>query len=196
MRRIHWRPSHATVVAYLALFVALATGSAWAAATIGPSDIKDNAVHTRHIKSKAVKTDQIAKSAVTGSRINDKAITGKKVKLDTLTGDNINESTLGQVPDSDRLDGLHSTAFMSDSVYKSESAIGPGTALGDGTFYIDQSCNAGDRLLNGGPANVNGASAMVESFPAPGSTTTWRARIQKNGAADNFSVVILCADQP
>src|SRR5687768_17007982 len=95
------RPSHGTVIAYLALFVALATGSAWAAATIGANDIKDNAIRDRHIKRQAVKTKKIDKSAVTGSRINDNAISGKKVKLDTLTGDNIDETTLGQVPDSD-----------------------------------------------------------------------------------------------
>jgi hypothetical protein len=140
-------------------------------------------------------TDQIAKSAVTGSRINDAAIAGKKVKLDTLPGDNIDETTLGQVPDSDRVDGIHASGFVRSNVYKSESAVQAGTSLGDGTFYIDHACDAGDRLLSGGPANVRFSSDMVESFPSPGSTNSWRARNDKNGFADNFSVVILCADQ-
>jgi hypothetical protein len=196
MKRTNWRPSHATVVAYLALFVALATGSAWAAATIGPGDIKDNAVHTRHIKRKAVEKKQIAKGAVSTNRLADGAVTGQKTGLDTLTGDNIIESSLGQVPDADRVDGFHATSFIQSNVYKSESAIAAGTSLGDGTFYIDQPCGAGDRLLTGGPANVNATSTMVESFPTPGSTNSWRSRINKNGAADNFSTVVLCADQP
>jgi hypothetical protein len=93
-----WRPRHGTVVAYLALFMALATGGAWAAATIGPSDIKDNAIHSRHIKKKAVKTKKIANQAVTTRKLADAAVTGDKVGTDTLTGDNIDESTLGQVP--------------------------------------------------------------------------------------------------
>jgi hypothetical protein len=39
------RPSHATVVAYLALFIALATGSAVAAKKIGSGQLKKNAVN-------------------------------------------------------------------------------------------------------------------------------------------------------
>jgi hypothetical protein len=103
------RPSHSTVVAYLALFVALTTGSAWAAATIGPNDIENNAIRTRHIQNGAVKAQKLANGAVTtgklaqGSvktaRISDRAVTGNKVAVDSLTGDNINESTLFQVPD-------------------------------------------------------------------------------------------------
>jgi hypothetical protein len=186
MRKTTWRPKHATVVAYLALFVALATGSAWAAATIGSSDIKRKAIKTRHL----------AKGAVETRKIGPEAVKGGKVAPDTLTGINIDESTLGQVPDSDRLDGLHATGFLRSSIYKSESNIAAGTALGDGTFYIDHGCSAGDQVISGGPANVNATSEMVESFPTPGSTNSWRARINKNGAADNFSVVVLCADQP
>jgi hypothetical protein len=96
--RRRWRPSHGTVVGYVALFMALATGGAWAAATIGPKDIKDNAIHSRHIKKNAVKTKKIANDAVKTGKLADGAVTGGKVGTDTLTGDNIDESTLGQVP--------------------------------------------------------------------------------------------------
>jgi hypothetical protein len=54
------------VVGYLALFVALG-GSAWAGSKIGPSDIKDDAVRSRH------------------------------VKADTLTGKDVDEPTLNVV---------------------------------------------------------------------------------------------------
>lgn len=57
------RPNHATVVAYLALFVAL-SGTAWAAATIGPGDIKDNAVRSKHIKEGQVKSADVADDSV------------------------------------------------------------------------------------------------------------------------------------
>lgn len=103
------RPRHGTVVAYLALFVALTTGSAWAAATIGPNDIENNAIRTRHIQNGAVKAQKLATAAVTTAklaqgtvktaRIADRAVTGNKVAVNSLTGDNIDESTLGQVPD-------------------------------------------------------------------------------------------------
>ena len=79
---------------------------------------------------------------------------------------------------------------------KNESAVTQGTQLdATGTFYIDEACDAGDQLLSGGPANVNSDSDMVESFPTPGSTNSWRARIDPVGV-DNFSVVVLCANQP
>ena len=56
------RPSHATVVAYVALFVALG-GTGYAAATIGANDIKDDAVRTRHIKNGAVSLPKLAGAA-------------------------------------------------------------------------------------------------------------------------------------
>ena len=172
MRKVvRGRPRHATVVAYLALFVALG-GTTWAAAKIGSNDIKRNAVKSKHIKNKEVKRKDVALDAIGTAQ----------VANDELTGDDVLESSLG--------------GLLSSSVYKQESAIGAGTALGDGTFIIDQACLAGDQLLSGGPANVNAASDMVESFPTPGSTNSWRGRIDKNAAADNFSVVAFCADQP
>ncbi len=63
MKRITRRtPSPSMAVALVALFVALG-GVAWAAATIGARDIKDNAVRTDHIKNRQVKTSDLARSA-------------------------------------------------------------------------------------------------------------------------------------
>jgi hypothetical protein len=95
----------------------------------------------------------------------------------------------------DQVDGKSDTAFVSSNIYKNESAVGPGTTLGDGTSVISEACNSGDILLSGGPANIASTSTLLESFPTPGTTNSWTARINKNGQTDNFSVVILCADQ-
>ena len=76
------RPSHATVVAYLALFVALG-GSAYAVGNLGKN---------------TVGAKQLKKNAVTTAKVKNEAITGAKVKKGTLTGAQINVSTLGQVP--------------------------------------------------------------------------------------------------
>ena len=57
------RPRHSTVAAYLALFVALGTGGAWAAGEIASNDIKDNAVRSNHIKKKQVKGSDVAQGA-------------------------------------------------------------------------------------------------------------------------------------
>lgn len=141
----------------------------------------------------AVTTAKIADNAITLAKMADNSVGSAEVVTDSLTGTDINESTLGIVPNADLLDGLNSTAFMRSGVYASESAVGAGTDLGDGTFFIDHGCSAGDILLSGGPANVSGASDLVESFPF--GTASWRARIHKNGATDNFNVVVLCANQ-
>jgi hypothetical protein len=104
-------------------------------------------------------------------------------------------NSLAQVANlnADLLDGQSSSDFVHSSTYRNETALGPGNAQGDGTFVQLVSCDAGDVLLSGGPANVNATSDMVESFPNNGGG--WSARINKHGVADNFSVVALCANQ-
>jgi hypothetical protein len=68
---------HTTAVAYLALFAALG-GSAYAAATVTGSNIKDG--------------------SVTGKDIRKRTISGGDIKGNSLSGAQINESGLGQVP--------------------------------------------------------------------------------------------------
>jgi hypothetical protein len=234
-RRLLRRPGHGAVVAYLALFLALTTGGAWAAAQIGADDIQKNAVRSRHIKNGQVTTKDVRNQAVTSAKVRDgslggvdltdgsvggadltdgsvggadltdgavgdtklaaNAVTGAKVLDNSLTGSDVNESTLGQVPDAARLAGRPASAFIARSIYKRETAIGPGTTLGDGTSVLAEACDPGDVLLSGGPANISANSDLLESFPSPGTTNSWSARINKNGAADNFSVVVLCANQ-
>jgi hypothetical protein len=76
------RPSHGTVVAYLALFVALG-GGAMAASHLGKSTVGPK---------------QLKKNSVTTAKIKNEAVTAAKVKKGTLTGNQINASTLGVVP--------------------------------------------------------------------------------------------------
>src|SRR3954449_4635595 len=52
---------------------------------------------------------------VSGSSIKDRSIPHKKVVLDTLTGAEIKESTLGKVPNADKLDGVDSSALVRGS---------------------------------------------------------------------------------
>ena len=66
MRRIRSRLTYANVISTLALFLVLG-GGAWAAATIGPNDIKRNAVHSKHIKNKAVTRAKLAAPTLFGN---------------------------------------------------------------------------------------------------------------------------------
>ena len=63
------RPGHAVVVAYLALFVGLGTGGAWAVDKITSKDIAKNAVRAKHIKKNNVRTKQIKARAVTAKKL-------------------------------------------------------------------------------------------------------------------------------
>jgi hypothetical protein len=182
MQKHQWRrPSHATVVAYLALFVALATGSAWAAATIGSNDIKNNAILTRHIKNGAVTTSKLATGAVrtaklaTGAvrtaRLANGAVTGNKVGADTLTGTNIDESTLGEVPSANTAN-IASTAGSANSAtsaidatnvdglqvrgfqYREAAGTGTKSFLSLGGLVLGAACSAG-----GGITVIAGSSA-------------------------------------
>lgn len=156
--------------------------------------LADNAVTSTKIAENAVTTTRIANSAVNSAKVLDKSLTGNDVAADTLTGSNINESTLGQVPDAAKFNGKTVTDFTSSAIYKKESALEEGVNLGDETHAIEESCEPGDVLLDGGPADVNNTSSMVESFPAPGTINGWKVRL-KTPATDNFLVVVLCAKQ-
>src|SRR5215212_7347782 len=65
--RTHFRQQF---VGYLALFVALG-GTTYAAATIGPSNIKNDAVLTRHIKTGAVQNPDLGANSIGSGKVID-----------------------------------------------------------------------------------------------------------------------------
>jgi hypothetical protein len=85
------------LVAYLALFVALGTGTAYAANQITSKDIARNAVKAKHIKDGQVRGAELAASAVTGANLADGSVAGVDVAANSLTGAQIDESSL-QLP--------------------------------------------------------------------------------------------------
>src|SRR3954447_5565375 len=122
MRRLFRRPSHATVVAYLALFVALG-GSAMAAYVvssnndIGPgtvsggkppngahSNIIAGSINSGDIADGSVGWDDIAVNAITGSRVKDGSLFSADVadgsigwsdiELNAITGSRVKDGSL------------------------------------------------------------------------------------------------------
>jgi hypothetical protein len=71
------RPSHTTVVAYLALFAAVGTGGAYAANTIGSSDIIDGSIGSADIKDNSVNTFDV--HSFIGEDVIDGTLTGADV---------------------------------------------------------------------------------------------------------------------
>jgi hypothetical protein len=80
------RLNHGTVVAYLALFVALGGGS-YAAVTINGKNIKDKSIAGKKLKNRTITKGKIRKNTLTGTEINESKI-GKVLlaaKADTAT---------------------------------------------------------------------------------------------------------------
>jgi hypothetical protein len=82
--RIFYLHASRNFVAYLALFVALASGTAFAAGKITSNDIARNAVKAKHIKDGQVRTAELGANAVTGAKIGDDSITGADIDESTL----------------------------------------------------------------------------------------------------------------
>lgn len=92
------------VVAYLALFLALGGGSAYAANTIGSADVIDESLLSVDLKNgqvkgtdlanDAVQSSKIAAANVTASDLAADAVNSAKVATNTLTGADVDESQL------------------------------------------------------------------------------------------------------
>ena len=89
--------SFANVVSVLALFVALATGTAYAANTIFSTDIVDGQVKTVDLDNGAVAVAKIADGGITGDKVKDGAIQSRDVLDNNLKGVDIDESTLSNI---------------------------------------------------------------------------------------------------
>ncbi len=94
------RPTHSTVVAYLALFVALG-GTGYAAV-----NLPKNSVGAAQIKTGAVTSKEIRNSAVRSRDVRNGALLGRDTRADALTGREIDESRLSTVPSAATLGGL------------------------------------------------------------------------------------------
>jgi hypothetical protein len=171
------------------------TGTDVADGSLTGTEIADGSIVTGDLANLAVTTAKLANASVNSGKVQGKSLKGADVADNSLGGPQIDESTLGQVPDAAKLGGKASAGYLSSSIYKVENTEGPGAELGDGTFVQSKACESGDVLLSGGPASVRSTSTLLESFPTPGTTNSWTARIQKNAQEDNWTVVVLCVDQ-
>jgi len=134
-RLIARRPTPATVIACVALFVSLggvsygvATGSIDSREikngavqtqdirneTLQAQDIRSGGVHSADLRNDSIRTEDLRNNEVRGVDIRNSTIRGFDIALNTLTGEDIRENTLATVPSAttaDTLDGLDSSAF-------------------------------------------------------------------------------------
>jgi hypothetical protein len=82
--RLRSNITYANVASSLALFVAMGTGGAYAANTIGSDDIIDESIQSVDVKNGQIGWDDLALSSVTGSRIKDESIFGADITNGTI----------------------------------------------------------------------------------------------------------------
>src|SRR5512133_3328720 len=79
----------ATVIAVIALFVALGGGYAIGAGFIGTGDLKNQAVTNKKIKKQTIKANRVAPNTLTGDQIDEASLSGagtaQSVRQDTVT---------------------------------------------------------------------------------------------------------------
>ncbi len=85
------------VLAALGFFIALATGSAYAANTVFSSDIVDGQVKTADLANGAVSGAKLADGGTTGDKVKDGTLKGRDVADNGLKGVDIDESTLTNI---------------------------------------------------------------------------------------------------
>jgi hypothetical protein len=89
VKQIRQRLTYANVVSTLALILVVGGATALAARvpkhSVGPHQLKSNAVTTTKIKANAITTRKIKKNAVTGVKIKDKAIKNEKLDDNAVT---------------------------------------------------------------------------------------------------------------
>jgi hypothetical protein len=160
-----YRPSHATVVAYLALFVALG-GSSYAAVTITGRDVRDGSLTGRDIRN----------NSLTGRDVRD--ITGRDVRNNSLTGADVARLRRG-----DFLRGQ----LTPDTQIVRQNVTAP--ASGGGVGFA--ACPPGSVVTGGG---YQGALArnVQASFPL-GTPAGWVVNFTGVGPGSTFLVYAVCA---
>jgi hypothetical protein len=94
LKRIWNSPSYANVISSIALFAALGTGGAYAANTIGSSDIIDESILSQDVKDGEVKTSDIKNSAITSLKINNGSVLNSEIANNAVDAAKIKDGTV------------------------------------------------------------------------------------------------------
>jgi hypothetical protein len=196
------RPSPATVIACIALFVALG-GVSYGVATgsIDSREIADNTIRSKDVRNNGIYSRDLRNNQVYGIDIRNGTIRARDVAANTLTDDQIAESKLTQVPsaaDAAALGGVPASGYAraaepvrlvgTDGQPPFEAGV---SALGGGDlspgFWAD---GAGGVQLQGA---VNGPSGDLFTLP-DGYRPAGRARFLAPTHAGGTAVVAVDAD--
>jgi hypothetical protein len=98
MKAIGRRLTYANVVSTIALFLVLAGGAAYAAKvakkSVGPSQLKANAVTTAKIKANSITTRKIKRNAIANAKIKDGAVESEKIYDGSVSFTDLDSTTM------------------------------------------------------------------------------------------------------
>jgi hypothetical protein len=150
-----YRPSHAAVVAYLALFVALG-GSGYAAVKINGKNIKN-----RTVAGKKLKRDTLGGKEIRESRLGTvPAAAAAQTAASAQSLEGLHASAFlragGKAADADKLDGQDASSFRDRC---------PGGTTKFGGACIESTVRAISNSLNGAGATCAAAGGRLPTFP-------------------------------
>jgi hypothetical protein len=187
------RPSPAMVIAFIALFVALA-GTAFSVGSRVPgkngvksSDIAPKAVKTSDLGGAAVTSNKLAASAATAAKLAANAVTGEKLAANAVTGEKLAANAVtGEKVAADALTGANIS-------YGSHVVTGNNPEGADGATAT---CPAGEIATGGGADSADPADtgALLTSTPQPitGAATSWRVFYESTANAGDIFVFAIC----
>jgi hypothetical protein len=117
-RRFRRRLTFANVCSFIALTVALGTGGAYAANTIGSADIIDESIQSVDLKNGEVKTSDLFGSAVTSPKIADGGVAGDDLAADAVDGSKVVDESLTAADLA--TDSVNATEIANDSIDSGE----------------------------------------------------------------------------
>lgn len=132
-RQLRRRLTFANVCSFIALVVALGTGGAYAANTIGSDDIIDDSIQSVDVKNGQVKTADLGRSAVTSRKIADAAVANPDIATGAIDSNSVLDES------------LTSSDLATDSVGPTEVADGSidsGEIVNDSLFSADLAPNS------------------------------------------------------
>ena len=182
--KLRGRVSPAHVIALAALFVALG-GTAFAAATIGTNDIKNQAVTKPKIAKKAVTTGRIADQAVTERTLRDLAVTTNKIADLAVTNGKLDINSVSAA-------NIQDSAVGASELGSTTQAVGGLQAIAaSGTGEQTATCPAGTQVLSGGGFANSFQVHLVTSFQ---SGNGWHVAYQNTdpNTAHSIEAIAVC----
>jgi hypothetical protein len=171
MRRIRPRLNHATVVAYLALFVALG-GSSYAAVKINGKSIKNGSIPGAKLEQRTITALNVAKKTLTGTEIRDGSLLAADFKAGELrAGPQGPQGARGDngVPGPKGDTGAPGSNGATNVVVRTVAAVHP---TGQSSVAA---CNPGERATGGGGAITSPGDTINSSVPYFFNGTTYTA---------------------